>query len=152
MCHGKAQQALLYIQPIFCLHLAAKLNVLMLPTYIQHLYVWSKIDQFFPCEVVQFNINYTNHPSPANSFQSSALKLIECWSVTPSIKSASFVQIYLVYFPHLRFVCIHQHYVPWQSSTSTVEVWPVCTVCCTLSQKLFVQFDVQFIVQFLQYV
>ena len=69
MCHGKAQQALLYIQPIFCLHLAAKLNVLMLPTYIQHLYVWSKIDQFFPCEAIQFIINYTNHSSPSNSIQ-----------------------------------------------------------------------------------
>ena len=69
MCHGKAQQALLYIQPIFCLHLAAKLNVLMLPTYIQNLYVWSKIDQFFLCEAIQFIINYTNHSSPSNSIQ-----------------------------------------------------------------------------------
>ena len=149
MCHGKAQQALLYIQPIFCLHLAAKLNVLMLPTYIQHLYVWSKIDQFFPCEAIQFIINYTNHSSPSNSIQFEINWMLISHTF---YKSASFIQIYLVYFPHLRFVCIHQHYVPWQSSTSTVEVWPVCTVCCTLSQKLFVQFDVQFIVQFLQYV
>ena len=132
----------------------------MLPAYIQHLYVWSKIDQFFPCEAIQFIINYTNHSSPSNSIQ---FEINWMFISHTFYKSASFVQIYLVYFPYLRFVCIHQHYVPIAMAELNKHCWSVaglysllhtfsktfclvwCAVYCTIFTVCIIFFDLWFL-------